>query len=52
LHGYDDEHIVLGPIRARSGVVRELDQHRLIANSVPPPLAFVLGKKIMEALES
>lgn len=39
LHGYPDDYELVGPIRGRSGRVRALDQHRLVANSVPPPLA-------------
>jgi DNA (cytosine-5)-methyltransferase 1 len=47
LHGYPDEYILKGPIRSRTGTVRNLDQHRQIANSVPPPLAYVLARQIM-----
>jgi DNA (cytosine-5)-methyltransferase 1 len=47
LHGFSDNHILLGPIRGRSGSVRTLDQHRLVANSVPPILAEVLGRNIV-----
>jgi DNA (cytosine-5)-methyltransferase 1 len=46
LHGYDDGYRLLGPIRSRTGTVRDLDQHRQVANSVPPPLAHTIGKKI------
>lgn len=48
LHGFPDEHILIGPIRGRSGNVKNLDQHRLVANSVPPILSRVLGKSIIE----
>jgi len=51
IHGYPDEYILKGPIRSRTGTVKNLDQHRQIANSVPPPLAKVLGKKIKEFLD-
>jgi DNA (cytosine-5)-methyltransferase 1 len=50
LHGYPDDYILKGPIRSRTGTVRNLDQHRQIANSVPPPLAKVLGTQIMRFL--
>jgi DNA (cytosine-5)-methyltransferase 1 len=46
IHGYGDEYKLLGPIRSRTGTVKNLDQHRQVANSVPPPLAFAMGKKI------
>lgn len=47
LHGFSDEHILIGPIRGRCGTVRNLDQHRLVANAVPPPLAKILGESII-----
>ena len=50
IHGYDDEYKLLGPIRSRTGTVKNLDQHRQVANSVPPPLAFVLGDGIRRYL--
>ena len=46
LHGFPDSHILFGPIRARTGTIRNLDQHRLVANSVPPPLAHAVGEQI------
>ena len=51
IHGYPDDYILKGPIRSRTGTVRNLDQHRQIANSVPPPLARVLGTQIMRFLD-
>ena len=51
LHGYDDDYKLMGPIRSRTGKVKYLDQHRQVANSVPPPLAYALGEKIMECLD-
>ena len=39
IQGFPDDHIFLGPIRRRSGNVSNLDQHRQVANAVPPPLA-------------
>ena len=50
LHGYPDEYILCGPIRSRAGVVRSLDQHRLVANSVPPPLAQAVATQIARIL--
>lgn len=50
IHGYPDNYILQGPIRSRTGTVKNLDQHRQVANSVPPPLANVLACKIMEFL--
>lgn len=46
IHGYPDDYFLLGPIRSRTGTVRNLDQHRQVANSVPPPLAKVLAECI------
>ena len=51
IHGYPDDYIIKGPIRSRTGSVRNLDQHRQIANSVPPPLAKILGQQIMRFLD-
>jgi DNA (cytosine-5)-methyltransferase 1 len=50
IHGYPDEYELKGPIRSRTGTVQNLDQHRQIANSVPPPLAQVLGQTIKKYL--
>lgn len=50
IHGFPDEVELSGPIRARSGTVRDLDQHRLVANSVPPPLAEAVAKSIFEQM--
>jgi DNA (cytosine-5)-methyltransferase 1 len=50
IHGYDDSYVFSGPIRGRSGSVRDLDQHRQVANSVPPPLAAAVSNQIREAL--
>lgn len=50
IHGYPDNYFLKGPIRSRTGTVRNLDQHRQIANSVPPPLAEIIGKQIMRYL--
>lgn len=51
IHGYSDEYILKGPIRARTGTVSNLDQHRQVANSVPPPLAKILGIQIKGFLD-
>jgi DNA (cytosine-5)-methyltransferase 1 len=51
LHGYNDDYILLGPIRSRTGTVKNLDQHRQVANSVPPPLAYAIAKKIRSFLD-
>ncbi len=50
IHGYPDSHILCGPIRSRSGTVKNLDQHRLVANSVPPPLAQAVAEQIKKVL--
>lgn len=39
IQGFPDSYVFCGPIRRRSGTVRNLDQHRQVANAVPPPLA-------------
>lgn len=50
LHGYPNDYVLMGPVRSRSGRVRFLDQHRQVANSVPPPVALRLARNIKEAL--
>lgn len=47
IHGFPDKYSLAGPIRGRSGSVRDLDQHRQVANSVPPPLAEAIGRSLM-----
>jgi DNA (cytosine-5)-methyltransferase 1 len=47
LHGFPDDFILHGPIKGRSGTFKSLDQHRLVANAVPPKLAEVIGKEIV-----
>jgi DNA (cytosine-5)-methyltransferase 1 len=47
LHSFSDAYVLVGPIRGRTGSVKTLDQHRLVANAVPPLLAEVLGKSIV-----
>ena len=51
IHGYPDDYVLRGPIRGRTGTVRDLDQHRQIGNSVPPPLARAIADKVKEVLE-
>lgn len=51
LHGYPDDYELRGPVRGRTGVVKVLDQHRLVANSVPPPVARVVAESIRGALK-
>ena len=50
IHGFSDNYTLSGPIRGRSGSVRDLDQHRLVANAVPPPLATAIAKAIYQQL--
>lgn len=50
IHGYPDSYVLRGPIRGRTGTVKNLDQHRQIGNSVPPPLAYMVAKNIKEVI--
>jgi len=50
LHGYPDDYQLKGPIRGRTGTVRNLDQHRQVANSVPPPIAKYIAEAIIRTL--
>ncbi len=50
IQGFPDRHVLEGPIRRRTGVVRNLDQHRQIANAVPPPLAKAVAANIRSEL--
>ena len=50
LQGFPDRHVFEGPIRRRTGRVRDLDQHRQVANAVPPPLARAAAAQVREAL--
>lgn len=50
IHTYPDDYILKGAIRGRSGQVKNLDQYRQIANSVPPLLAEHLGLAIIASL--
>lgn len=51
IHGYPDNYLLRGPIRSRTGSVKNLDQHRQVANSVPPPLAHAVAERIMQYLK-
>ena len=50
IQGFPDSFIFEGPVRRRTGVVADLDQHRQVANAVPPPLARVVAKKVANSL--
>lgn len=50
IQGFPDRHVFVGPIRRRSGNVRDLDQHRQVANAVPPPLAKAVAASLRESL--
>ncbi len=52
LHGFSDQRILIGPIRGRCGTVKNLDQHRLVANAVPPLLAKIIGENIIQQVFS
>lgn len=52
LHGYPDDYFLKGPIRGRSGTARHLDQHRQVANSVPPPVARAIAAEVAKSLQS
>lgn len=50
IQGFPDNHILEGPIRRRTGVVKDLDQHRQVANAVPPPLAKAVASHVRAEL--
>lgn len=50
IHGYPDSYVLRGPIRGRTGTVKNLDQHRQVGNSVPPPLAKAIAEKVKEVI--
>ena len=50
IQGFPDCHVFDGPIRRRTGTVRNLDQHRQVANAVPPPLAYAVAMSIRGSL--
>lgn len=43
LHGFPDSYVLRGPVRSRSGQARTLDQHRQVANAVPPLVAAAIA---------
>lgn len=50
IHGYPDSYVIRGPIRGRTGTVKDLDQYRQVGNSVPPPLAKAIAIKVKEII--
>lgn len=50
IQGFPDKHEFMGPIRRRTGTVRDLDQHRQVANAVPPPLASAVAQTLKDCL--
>ncbi len=50
LQGFPDKHVFEGPIRRRSGSVQDLDQHRQVANAVPPPMARSIAADLRSSL--
>lgn len=50
IQGFPDRHVFVGPIRRRTVTVRDLDQHRQVANAVPPPLAAAVASSVRDAL--
>lgn len=52
IHTFADDQILAGPIRGRTGTVKNLDQHRQVANAVPPEMGRVLAVEIREQLLS
>ena len=50
IQGFPDKYVFTGPIRRRTGTVRDLDQHRQVANAVPPPLARSIAKSVKASL--
>ena len=50
LQGFPDRHVFEGPIRRRTGRVANLDQHRQVANAMPPPLARAVAAQMARSL--
>lgn len=50
IQGFPDRHVFAGPIRRRTGTVKDLDQHRQVANAVPPPLATAVALSVQDSL--
>ena len=50
IHGFPDDYVLRGPIRGRTGTVKDLDQHRQVGNAVPPPFAKSVALQIKEIM--
>lgn len=50
VHGFPDDYVLRGPIRARTGRAKDMDQNRQISGAVPPPLAEGIASQIRKAL--
>jgi len=50
LHTFPDKLTLQGPIKRRSGNANHLDQHRQVANAVPPKLAEIIAKEILKVI--
>jgi len=50
IQGFPDSYVFTGPIRRRTGIVPNLDQHRQVANAVPPPLARAVAQSVRTSL--
>lgn len=50
IHTFPDDYELKGPIRSRSGSVKDLDQHRQVANSVPPKLAELVAEQLIKVI--
>jgi len=50
IQGFPDSHVFTGPIRRRTGIVPNLDQHHQVANAVPPPLARAVAQSVRNSL--
>lgn len=47
IQGFPDDFELIGPVRSRSGRANGLDQHRQVANSVPPLLAEAIANHLL-----
>ena len=52
IHGFPGDYVLRGAVRGRSGRVKYLDQHRQVANAVPPPLAEAVAGAIQAWLDA
>src|SRR3546814_6155327 len=46
LHGIPDDYALMGPVRGRTGTVKNLDKHRQVTNSVHPNVARIMAEAI------